>query len=40
MRKGLKAMRNALFYGLNHGTAMRNALLCFISHSIICLIYR
>ena len=39
MRNGLKAMRNARFYGLNHGKAMRNALLYFISHSIIYLIH-
>lgn len=26
MRNGLNPMRNAWFYGLNHGTAMRNTL--------------
>ena len=40
MRNGLKAMRNARFYGLNHGNTMRNALLYFISHSIMLLIYK
>jgi len=39
MRNSLNPMRNARFYGLNHGKAMRNTLLCFISHSAICLIY-
>jgi len=40
MRNGLNPMRNARFYGLNHGNTMRNTLLCFISHSIIYLIHR
>jgi len=39
MRNGLKPMRNARFYGLNHGKTMRNALFSFISHSLIYLIY-
>ena len=40
MRNGLNPMRNTRFYGLNHGKAMRNALLYFISHGVICLIHR
>lgn len=40
MRNDRKLMRNTPFLAINDENTMRNAVLYFISHSIMCMIYR